>query len=208
MTSNYITPFSILVNVGDEIIREMNVLFLIKLLHFLFRKSALYSMRPFDLPCFSHSNENRMDTKVKMECFFWTLHKVLFCWNCSNKNHSHSTEQWLKCHCLLSLNLTWCDVSKMVASPATQWTLPPLKALRRFIFLSNGVLLECRYRWWPSRTSTGSHLHSRLLVGKTFCLENLSPDSRRLCWTDTSVGHSLVSLASRSAHQTFYQCMP
>lgn len=137
---------------------------------FFFEGQLSIPWEPLTCCVFQSHSEHWTDSKLRRQCFFFfflTLHK-LFCWDSSNKSHSHSTEQWLQCHCLLSLNLTWCDVSKMVACPVTQWALLLLKALQRFIFLSTSVLPECRYRWWLSRTSTGSHLHSWLFVGETF----------------------------------------
>lgn len=62
----------------------------------------------------SHSSDNGMDAKLKMD-FFFPLQEVFFCPDGSEKSPSHSAEQWWKLHHLLSLNLTWGDVSKMVA---------------------------------------------------------------------------------------------
>lgn len=83
---------------------------------------------------------------------------MLFCPDSSEKSHSYSAEQWWKCHHLLSSNLTWGDVSKMVACPAPWWAALFWKTCWGSIF--HDLLPQCRSRRCPSRTSSGTHLHS------------------------------------------------
>lgn len=69
----------------------------------------------------SHSSDNWMDAKLKKDFSFLLFRKCYSAQMVQKKSHSHSAEQWWKCHHLLSLNLTWGDVSKMVACPAPWW---------------------------------------------------------------------------------------
>lgn len=105
----------------------------------------------------SHSSDNGMDAKLKTDVFF-LFRKCYSAWMVQEKSHSHSAEQWWKCHHLLSLNLTWDDLTKMVACPAAWWAALFWKACRGSIF--HNLLPQCRSRRCPSRTSSGIHLHS------------------------------------------------
>lgn len=96
---------------GDEIIREMNVFFLIKLLHFSFEGQLSIPWDPLTCCVFqSHSNENRMDTKIKMEWFFFdSSQSVILLGLFKQKPFSlHWTVIKVPLSFELELNMMWC----------------------------------------------------------------------------------------------------
>lgn len=109
-----------------------------------FPGSALYFLTPFVWSRSSITLEWQWDGRQIKDGIFFPLQEVLFCLDGSEKSHSHSAEQWWKCNHLLSLNLTWGDVSKMVACPAPWWAALLWKACWGSIF--HNLLPECRSR--------------------------------------------------------------
>lgn len=138
-----------------------------------FPGSALYFLTPFVWSLSLITLEWQWDGRQIEDGFFFSLQEVLFCPDGSEKSPSHSAELWWKCHHFLSLNLTWGDVSKMAACPPARWAALFWKACRGSIFPN--LLPQCRSRRCPSRTSSGTHLHSRPFSGcnTTTCRSNL-----------------------------------
>lgn len=129
-----------------------------------FPGSALYFPTPFVWSRSSITLEWQWDGRQIKDGFSFSLQEVLFCPDGSEKKLFSLRWTVMKVSPSFErLNLTWGDVSKMVACPAPWWAALFWKACWGSIY--HNLLPQCRSRWYPSRTSSGTHLHFRPLPG-------------------------------------------